>query len=610
MIGEILQRRYKIIKELGNGGFGKTYLAEYPCDLPVTPQYNCVIKELVRPPTPDLDTEQRFKKEAAVLFKLGKNHSQIPELYDFFEENRKFYLVQEYIDGQDLSYEINSDQKWSEADVIHLLQEILEVLTFIHEQNVIHRDIKPLNLMRRYSDNKLVLIDFGVVKEISTLEVNAKGKIISTITAGTPGYMPSEQLQGHPKSNSDIFALGMTAIEAITGVSPQELQKDPNTLEVIWREKVQISEALAEILTKMVRYHYTERYADAHETLQALKQAGLPLQSPITSLHPIKIGDKYGYIDQIGRVVIQPQFDDACHFDEGMALIQMSKKYGFINKKGYLVIPTQFDEALYFYEGMAKVKINNKYGYISKTCKLIIQPQFEEADNFCEGLASVKIDEKWGYIDKSGKFVIPPQFDCAWDFCEGLAMVTIDAKWGYIGKSGQFVISPQFEEAWDFCEGLARVQINSKYGYIDKSGRLIIQPQFYFAADFFEGLARVKIDNKYGYIDKSGRLIIQPQFEDSDNFFEGLARVKIDNKYGYIDKSGRLIIQPQFEDSDNFFEGLARVKIDNKYGYIDKNRHFAIQSKFDNGCKFYKGLARVKIGEQERYLDKKGRFIY
>lgn len=99
MIGQTLQRRYKITKELGKGGFGKTYLAEYPFDLPVTPQYHCVVKELIKPPTSELDTEERFKKEAAILFKLGKTHSQIPELYDFFEENRKFYLVQEYIDS-------------------------------------------------------------------------------------------------------------------------------------------------------------------------------------------------------------------------------------------------------------------------------------------------------------------------------------------------------------------------------------------------------------------------------------------------------------------------------------------------------------------------------
>jgi serine/threonine-protein kinase len=118
MIGQILRQRYKIINKLARGGFGETYLAEYPQDLPVMPQYKCVIKRLIRPQTPDLDTEKRFKKEAAILFKLGKDHLQIPKLYDFFEENREFFLVQEFIDGQDLSYEITSGNPWNEADVI------------------------------------------------------------------------------------------------------------------------------------------------------------------------------------------------------------------------------------------------------------------------------------------------------------------------------------------------------------------------------------------------------------------------------------------------------------------------------------------------------------
>jgi serine/threonine-protein kinase len=580
MIGQTLRRRYKITKELGEGGFGKTYLAEYPVDLPVTPQYHCVVKELIKSSTPEINTEERFKKEAAILFKLGKTHSQIPELYDFFEENRKFYLVQEYIDGQDLSYEITSGQEWSEAEVIHLIEEILEVLSFVHEQNVIHRDIKPLNLMRRYSDNKLVLIDFGIVKEISTLEVNAQGKISSTIPIGTRGYMPNEQFNGHPKLCSDIYALGMTAIQAITGLSPHELQIDSNTLEVIWRGKAQINEPLADILTKMVRYHHKDRYTDAHEALQALKQAGLPSESPITSLHPIKIGDKYGYIDQTGRVVIQPQFDSADDFSEGMAVIRIGKKYGFIDKKGELLIPPQFDFTLDFSEGLAMVNIDNKYGYISKNGQFVIPPKFDDASDFYEGLTMVAIDNKYGYIGKNGQFVIPPQFDDAWDFLEGLARVKIDNKYGYIGKSGQFVIPPQFDDAWSFSEGLAMVKIDNKYGYIGKSGQLIISPQFDIAGEFSEGLAMVNIGrvkiNKYGYISQSGQFIIPLQFDIAGEFSEGLAIVKIDNKYGYIGKNGQLIIPPQFDNGDNFSEGLARVK----------------------------------IGKQERYIDKKGRFIY
>jgi serine/threonine protein kinase len=576
MIGQTLRRRYKITKELGEGGFGKTYLAEYPFDLPVTPQYNCVIKELIRPSTPEINTEERFKKEAAILFKLGKNHSQIPELYDFFEENRKFYLVQEYIDGQDLSYEITSGQEWSEAEVIHLLEEILEVLSFVHEQNVIHRDIKPLNLMRRYSDNKLVLIDFGIVKEISTLEVNAQGKRSSTIPIGTHYYMPNEQSNGHPKLCSDIYALGMTAIEAITGLSPHELQIDSNTLEVIWREKAKISEPLADILTKMVRYHHKDRYTDAHEALQALKQAGLPSESPVTSLHPIKIGDKYGYIDQTGRVVIQPQFDNAWNFSKGMAVIKIGNKYGFIDKKGELVIPPQFDNAWDFSEDMAKVKIDNKCGYIGKSGRLIIQPQFHEftcSDGFSEGLAWVKIDNKYGYIDRSGQLVISPQFEETYNFSEGLASVNIENKYGYIGKSGQFSIPPQFDLAWEFYESLGWVHIDNQIGCIDKFGNLnfVLPTEFDYSGDFSEGLAIVIIDDKHGYINKNGKLVIPSQFDYAEKFSQGLALVKINGKFGYISKSGQLVIQPKFDNAWSFSEGLARVKIGEQERYIDKN---------------------------------------
>ncbi|MEH1913533.1 WG repeat-containing protein [Nostoc sp.] len=570
MIGYILRQRYKIIQKLGAGGFGETYLAEYPQDLPVSPKYKCVIKRLIRPPTPGLDTEKRFKKEAAILFKLGKEHPQIPELYDFFEENREFYLVQEFIEGHDLSNEIISGKPQSEADVIQLLQEILEVLVFVHQHNVIHRDIKPLNLMRRYLDNKLVLIDFGIVKEISTLGVNAQGKISSTIPIGTRGYMPSEQFHGHPKLCSDIYALGMTAIQALTGVSPQELRIDSDTLEVVWQEQAQVSNTLVEILTKMVRYSSHQRYSNAGEALQALKQAGLLSSLLIISLKRIKIDKKYGYIDQTGQIAITPQFDIAWAFSKGLALVKINNKFGYIGKTGQLVIPVQFDDAWDFSQGLALVQIDEKFGYINKIGQLVIPLQFDDADNFSEGLAKVKIDSKFGYINKSGQIVIQPKYDDAWSFSEGFALVKMGDKLGYIGKSGQLVIPLQFDDARDFSEGLALVQIADKRGYINKIGQLVIPLQFDNAQDFSEGLARIKIGNKFGYIDKRGHVVISVQFDDAQAFSEGLARIKIGKKWGYIDKTGKIVISVQFDNTQDFSEGMAWVQIGRREHYIDE----------------------------------------
>jgi eukaryotic-like serine/threonine-protein kinase len=266
---QILRNRYKIIRPLGSGNFGTTYLAE-DLDLPNHPL--CVVKNLRQSQDP-IDLEiiiGLFDKEAEALYRLGNEHNQIPKLFAHFQENGEFFLVQEYIDGHDLSKEIFSGSKLSEAKVIQLLKDVLEVLTVIHNKNIIHRDIKPHNLMRRNSDGKIVLIDFGTVKEISGLTINPQGETEASIMIGTNGYMPSEQSQGYPKLCSDVYAVGMLGIYALTGVRPQELPKDVNTLEVIWEDMASVSPFLANVLNKMVRYNFNERYPTASQALEAL----------------------------------------------------------------------------------------------------------------------------------------------------------------------------------------------------------------------------------------------------------------------------------------------------------------------------------------------------
>ncbi|MDJ0615801.1 MAG: protein kinase [Calothrix sp. MO_192.B10] len=326
MIGQLLAGHYKVLKVLGEGGFGQTYIVE---DIHLPGKPKCVLKHL-KPTSTDpqvLEAARRlFRKEAETLQKLG-NHDQIPRLLAYLEENQEFYLVQEFIYGHTLSKELPPGKKWTESQIIQMLIEVLKILEFVHSQGVIHRDIKPDNLIRNALDHKLFLIDFGAIKQIRSQAAmasrgasqrvlplgnrkgmlpggGAQGAMIAssnnhiTIAVGTPGYMPSEHIRRVPRPSSDIYALGMTAIQALTGIHPHKLQDDPHTGEILWQHLAFVSSELAGILTKMTRYHFKDRYQTATEALQALEElvqtseVGLPiLQQSLetTSLHELTL---------------------------------------------------------------------------------------------------------------------------------------------------------------------------------------------------------------------------------------------------------------------------------------------------------------------------------
>ena len=146
---------------------------------------------------------------------MGTNN-QIPQLLAYFEESEEFYLVQEYIIGHDLSQQLPTGKPINETTVIEILRDLLQILAFVHQNGVIHRDIKPSNIIRRDSDGKLVLIDFGAVKEVTTQLLDNQEQNAFTIGIGTKGYAPSEQCFGRPQYSSDIYALGMVGIKALT----------------------------------------------------------------------------------------------------------------------------------------------------------------------------------------------------------------------------------------------------------------------------------------------------------------------------------------------------------------------------------------------------------
>ncbi|HAJ64764.1 MAG TPA: protein kinase [Cyanobacteria bacterium UBA8543] len=281
-LGQTLGGRYKIITELGQGGFGKTFVAQ---DQHLPGNHPCVVKQL-KPQATDPSTlkmaRRLFDTEAKVLHQLG-SHEQIPQLFAFFEENQEFYLVQELIEGNDLTKELKPKRRWSEEQVISLLRDVLEILEFVHQHNVIHRDINPRNLIRRKKDGKLVLIDFGAVKQVST-QIIKGAQTNFTIAIGTPGYRPSEQANGNPRLSSDIYAVGMLGIQALTGINPDQLPINPDTDEINWHDKVSVSPELVQVLNKMVCYDFRQRYQSATVALQAVK--GLTEASSATVILP------------------------------------------------------------------------------------------------------------------------------------------------------------------------------------------------------------------------------------------------------------------------------------------------------------------------------------
>lgn len=267
----LLTGRYEIVQQLGVGGFGQTYVAT-DRHLPGNPL--CVVKQL-KPKNPQfLDfAKRKFEDEAKSLYRLGE-HDQIPRLLAHFEENENFYLVEEYIQGQPLERELAPGEPLSQEAAIALLADILQVLAFVHGQNAIHRDIKPANLIRRARDGKIVLIDFGAVKEVENLPAGGNGQSPPSIPIGSPGYGPIEQQMGAPHYSSDLYAAGLVCLQALTGLTPPELPKDEGGEYRCAQlgDRAAISAGLAAILDKMVRQDYRQRYPTGAEALQAVQE--------------------------------------------------------------------------------------------------------------------------------------------------------------------------------------------------------------------------------------------------------------------------------------------------------------------------------------------------
>jgi serine/threonine-protein kinase len=264
----LLRKRYVAIKKIGKGGFAVTFLA---VDLGNNKSY-CVIKQLLTN-NHDEDTSRMaldlFEREAKTLARI--NHPQIPKLLNYFQEKKQFYLIQEFILGQDLEKEIQKKGLFQETTAKRFLKEMLPVLDYIHSQKVIHRDIKPGNILRQKQDERLILIDFGAVKDqVNTQLMKSNPQTAYTqISIGTMGFAPPEQLAMRPVYASDIYALAATCIYLLTGKIPKDLS-DEISGRLEWEKYTTVSSNFAKILNKMLDLDVRKRYNSAQEVIQAL----------------------------------------------------------------------------------------------------------------------------------------------------------------------------------------------------------------------------------------------------------------------------------------------------------------------------------------------------
>ena len=400
---QILGGRYHLIHHLGGGGFGQTFLAQDQ-HLPGTPC--CVVKRL-QPRTCDtisLDAARRlFNAEAKALYALG-NHDRIPRLLAHFEESEHFYLVQEFIEGALLTEEIFPGNQLSETCVVELLQDLLETLCTVHHHQVIHRDIKPSNLIRRQHDDKIVLIDFGSVKQVSSQPIEQNGQVSITVAIGSLGYMPNEQLAGQPCLSSDIYAVGILALQALTGLEPRRLPKDPRTSELMWRELASIKPAFADVVDRMVRYDFRQRYPSAHEALDALSRAVAP---PGTVLLPRQLDlnsealeTHVAWLERADELFQQNRFEAAAHCYEKVTQAQPKATTAWFKLGIALENLEQYEGAVNAYGQVTQQQPEDYLAWLKQGKALEQLQRYKEALTAYEEVLHLQPENYWAWADR------------------------------------------------------------------------------------------------------------------------------------------------------------------------------------------------------------------
>jgi len=347
-------------------------------------------------------------------------------------------------------------------------------------------------------------------------------------------------------------------------------------------------------------YTISSGFTQKSLSIQGFDEISTPSENGLLS---VKLNNRWGYINTMGKIVIPCHYEFADEFYEGLALVKQKGKYGFINEQGKQICPFKYEDAFYmFQEGYVGVRLNGKWGVLGKNGNEIIAFQYDSPPYFLEGIARVQLNKKWGYINSKGQTIIPFQYEAAESFRSGIGAVKSDGKWKIIDTQGNLIYE-NTESFSFFSENILKVKNFMEYRLVDKTGKEVSSSSYSEIGRLSEGLAWVKqghYEEKYGFLDSLGKHIIPIKYKKVSDFSEGLAAVKIDNTWHYIDKTGKIIISLEnVRKAHSFSEGLAFVYPQNYAGcrVIDKTGkiQFSLEKKI--GTKFENGFAHLSTSD-------------
>jgi serine/threonine protein kinase len=572
----LLSDRYRPIKRIGQGGFGITYLAED------TARFNkcCVIKQLTLQIP---DAQRLFEAEARRLEELA-DYPSIPRLLAYHSNSNYLYLVQEFVEGQDLNKELQQKGVFNEAQVKDFLNVILPILGVIHERGIIHRDIKLDNIMRS-ANNRLVLIDFGISKIIPANNTPYPGTI-----AGTNGYAAPEQMkEGIVTPASDLYSLGAASFHLLTNMSPGNMFMDYGyNWTISWREHLNqsISTELGEIIDKLLRHEYKNRYQSAKEVLKALDE---PNPQKILQQPPL---------NNVATVI--SSVDRKNNYQQYAALAAFITMIG----SGFFVVNNTFQQTAesYFEHGNKRPASDKKGSIEDYTQAIKLKPNYPEAyfnrgvDRFDSG------DKKDAIKDYTQAIKLKSDYSEAY-YNRAVARSSLNDQKGAIEDYTQAItLNPDYTKAF-YGRGLERSESGNQKGAIEDYTQAIKLNPDYVEAYVDRGVSRSSANNKKGAIEDYTKAIkLQPSYSLA-YYNRAITRSSLNDRKGAIeDYTEAIKLSPNNPDYYSN-RGLVRVDSDDITGAIeDCNQSLKIKS--DHPASYIcRGMAKYKSNDKKSGIE-------